>query len=226
MGYHGRPCEPEPVPGPDRPGQIPDHRVPTSEVATSEQLSSSNIPQATPPPVPSKTQPASTSPAATSPALLAPSEDETVGTPRTPDTTPAPTSEQALAIPGTDQPSTPPTMIPTPAPAVLTVIGSSQNTLQASQSIGTIANVTALGRPPLTVSSTSFFTHRTKVVSRSSASLFLVGTTATSPATISSSSNAGELQFSGAGSRLRGLDITGLLGCLTVCMMIGAMILT
>ena len=140
----------------------------------------------------------------------------------------------------------PPTKIPTTVPAILTALGSAHNAHLASQCIGygrkhnssvaarvsgglsivgfmgngtsgqklsTVANITAkltvLSRPPVTVFSTS---------------LFPVGTTATPSATISSSSNAIGLQFMGAGSRLRGLELMRLLGCLTVCMMVGARI--
>ncbi len=197
---------------------------------------------------PGKTQPTSNSRGATSPALPAASEDGTlVGMPMAPKTSLSPTSERAFAVPGTDQTSIPPIMIPTTAPAILTVLGSAHNAYPASQrieggrkhnssdtargsagisSVGfmgngtsgqkfstaaeTTANVTALSRPPLIVSSTP---------------LFSVGTTATSPATISSSSNAVGLQFKGAGSQLRDLEMIRLLGCLTLCMMVGARIL-
>ena len=81
-----------------------------------------------------------------------------------------------------------------------------------STAADTTADVTALSRPPVTVSSKS---------------LFSVETTATSPATISSSSNAGGLQSKGAGSQLRGLEMIRLLGylALAVCMIVGARIL-
>ena len=197
---------------------------------------------------PGKTQPTSNSRGATSPALPAASEDGTlVGMPMAPKTSLSPTSERAFAVPGIDQTSIPPIMIPTTAPAILTVLGSAHNAYPASQRIeggrkhnssdtargsagissvsfigngtsgqrsstpaDTTANVTALSRPPLTVLSTS---------------LFSVGTTATSPSTISSSSNAVGLQFKGAGSQLRNLEMIRLLGCLAVCMMVGARIL-
>ncbi|KAK0515951.1 hypothetical protein JMJ35_001985 [Cladonia borealis] len=196
---------------------------------------------------PGKTQPAPNSRGSTSPALPAASEDgKSVGMPRTLKTSLSPTSEYASAVSGTNQTSMPPSMIPTTAPAIPTVIDSAHNTYPASQRIGNgrilnssvsvrvsgglsrvgfmgngtsgqklstasniTANVTAPSRPPVIVFSTS---------------LFPVGTTATPSATISSSSNAGGLQFRGAGSRFRGLELIRLLGCLTVCMMVGARI--
>lgn len=97
------------------------------------------------------------------------------------------------------------------------------------------ANVTASSRPFLIVSSTSSVANRTtlsvastvvrQISSKSSASLFPVETTPTSPATISSSSNASGLQFRGVRSRIRDLEVIRLLGCLTACMMIGRRIL-
>ena len=199
-------------------------------------------------PAPGQTRAAPNSRGATSPALPAAREDGTsVGMPRTPKTIPAPTSEGAFAVPSTDQTSMPPIMIPTTAPAILTVLGSAHNAYPAIQrtadgrrlnssdtardsagisSVGfmgngtsgqklskaanTAANMIALSRPPVTVSSTS---------------LSSVDTTATSPATISSSSDAGELQFRGVGSHLRGPAMTRLLGYLTVGMMVGPRIL-
>ena len=108
----------------------------------------------------------------------------------------------------------------------------------SGQKLSTAANittyVTAPSRPLLIVSSTSSVANRTtvnagstagtQITSKSSASQISVGKIATPSATIGSSSNAGGLQFRGAGSRLRGLELLRLLGCLTVCMMIGARI--
>ena len=106
---------------------------------------------------------------------------------------------------------------------------------KSSPAADTTANVTALSRPPLIVSSTSFVANRTTVSagstagtpisSRSSASLFSVGTTTTSQGTVSTGSNALELQSKGTGSQLRGLEMIRLLGYLTVCMIVGARIL-
>ena len=199
-------------------------------------------------PAPDETQPPPTSRGATSPAPAAAREDETsVGMPRTPQTIPSPTSEHAFAVSGTDQPSMPPTIIPTTAPAILTVLGSAHNAYPASQRIwgGRILNSSATARGSAGISSVIFMgngtsaqkpstvadtTANVKALSRqpvtvSSTSLFSVGTTATSPATISSSSNAVGLQFKGAGSQLRDLEMIWLLGCLTLCMMVGARIL-
>ena len=197
--------------------------------------------------LPSKTQPAPNSRGAASPALPAASEDgKSVGMPRTLKTSLSPTSEYASAVSGTDQTSMPPSMIPTTAPAILTALGSTHNAHPASQRTGygrthnssvtarvsggissvgfmgngmsgqklstasnITANMTTPSRPPVIVFSTS---------------LFPVGITATPSARISSSSNAGGLQFRGDGSRFRGLELIRLLGCLTVCMMVGARI--
>ena len=65
----------------------------------------------------------------------------------------------------------------------------------------------------------------TQASSKSSVPLFSASTTATSPATISSSSNAGGLQFKGTGTQLRGLEMVRLLGYLIVCMVVGARVL-
>ena len=112
---------------------------------------------------------------------------------------------------------------------------SGTNGQKSSPAADTTANVTALSRPPVTVSSSSFVANRTTVSvgsttgtpisSRSSASLFSVETTTNPSVTISSSSSAGGLQFRGAGSRFRDLEMIRLLGCLIVCMIIGARIL-
>ena len=104
-----------------------------------------------------------------------------------------------------------------------------------STAADTTANVTAPSRPLLIVSSTSSIANKTtasvastvvtQISSSSSASLLSAGTTATSPATSRSSSSAGGFQLKGAGLQSRGLEMIRLLGCLTVCMVVGARIL-
>ena len=101
----------------------------------------------------------------------------------------------------------------------------------SSTAANTTANVTALSQPSLGISSTSIVANSTRVsaqstaalqITSSSASLLPVGTTTTSPATITSSSGASGLQFKEDGSRLRGLEIIRLLGCLAGCIIVGA----